>query len=159
MSWTKRQFVTQAYEELGLASYVFDLSPEQLQSAARKLDSMIAQWDGKGIRIGFPISPSPENIDIDTETGVAPYANEAIALNLAIRIAPSYGKTVFPETKANAKIAYETLLGRAAMPPLRQFGPLLPAGSGNKAFDYPFLPNPNVDPIQLGDNGQLEFLG
>lgn len=159
MSWTKRQFVTQAYEEVGLASYVFDLSPEQLQSAARKLDSMMAQWDSKGIKIGFPIALSPENINLDQETNVAPFANEAIALNLAIRIAPSYGKAVAPETKANAKIAYETLMAHCAMPPRRQFGPLLPAGSGNKAFDYPYLPNPNTDPIQLGDNGQLNFLG
>ena len=40
MGWTKRQFVTQAFEEIGLASYVFDLTPEQLQSALRRLDAM-----------------------------------------------------------------------------------------------------------------------
>ena len=32
MAWTKRQIVTQAFEEIGLASYVFDLEPEQLRA-------------------------------------------------------------------------------------------------------------------------------
>ena len=36
MSWTKRQIVEQALEELGLASYVFDMQPEQVESAKRK---------------------------------------------------------------------------------------------------------------------------
>jgi hypothetical protein len=30
MAWTKRDFITQAFEEAGLGSYVFDLTPEQL---------------------------------------------------------------------------------------------------------------------------------
>mgnify|MGYP003525752305 CR=1 FL=1 len=55
MGWTKRQFVTQAFEEIGLAAYVFDLTPEQLQSALRRLDSMMASWNAKGIRLGYQI--------------------------------------------------------------------------------------------------------
>ena len=35
MGYSKRQFVAAAFEEIGLASYVFDLQPEQLQSALR----------------------------------------------------------------------------------------------------------------------------
>ena len=48
MGWTKRQFVAQAFEEIGLASYVFDLTPEQLQSALRRLDTMMAAWNALG---------------------------------------------------------------------------------------------------------------
>lgn len=55
MGWTKRQFVTQAFEEIGLASYVFDLTPEQLDSALRRLDTMIASWNALGIRLGYPL--------------------------------------------------------------------------------------------------------
>ena len=40
MGWTKRQFVTQAFEEIGLAAYVFDLQPQQLDSALRKLNAV-----------------------------------------------------------------------------------------------------------------------
>ena len=51
MGYTKRQFVTAALEEIGLASYVFDLQPEQLQSALRRLDAMISEWNGKTFNV------------------------------------------------------------------------------------------------------------
>lgn len=158
MGWTKRQFVTQAFEEIGLASYVFDLTPEQLQSALRRLDSMMASWNAKGIRLGYPIPSSPQNGDLDEETNVPDSANEAIYLNLATRIAPGFGKTVAVETKASAKMAYDTLLSRAAMPPEQQLPGTMPAGAGNKPWraDDPFLHQP-VDPLLAGGDGPIEF--
>ena len=87
MGWTKRQFVEQAFEEIGLATYTFDLSPEQMQSALRRLDAMVATWNGAGIRIGYPLPSSPQDSDLDTETNVPDMSNEAIYTNLAIKIA------------------------------------------------------------------------
>lgn len=59
MSWTKRQFMTAAFEEIGLAAYVYDLTPEQMQSAVKRMDAMIAGWNSNGVRIvsvgRFPI--------------------------------------------------------------------------------------------------------
>ena len=159
MGWTKRQFVTQAFEEVGLAAYVFDLTPEQLQSALNRLDSMMAAWNAKGIRLGYPISSSPQNADLDEETNVPDSANEAIYLNLGIRLAPGFGKTVAVETKASAKTAYDTLLSRAAMPPEQQFPGAMPSGAGNKpwrGYDNPFLRRP-VDPLLAGEDGPIEF--
>jgi hypothetical protein len=46
VAWTKREFVVQAFSEIGLASYVYDLQPEQLQTALNRLDSMLATWNG-----------------------------------------------------------------------------------------------------------------
>jgi hypothetical protein len=45
MGYKKRQFISAAFEEIGLASYVFDLQPEQLESALRRLDAMIADFE------------------------------------------------------------------------------------------------------------------
>ena len=42
MGWTKQQLVEQAFEEIGMANYVFDLQVEQLQSAMYQLDAMMA---------------------------------------------------------------------------------------------------------------------
>jgi len=78
MGWTKRQFVTQAFEEIGLAAYVFDLTPEQLQSALNRLDSMVASWNAKVIRLGYPISSSPQSSNLDEETNVAEGATTPI---------------------------------------------------------------------------------
>lgn len=146
MSWTKRQFVYQAFEEIGYANYAYDLEPEQLESALRRLDSMMATWNAKSIRINYPIPTSPENSDLDEETGVPDRANEAIYLNLAIRIAPVVGKTVSSETRMSARMAYNEVLQNATMPNEMLFPRSLPAGAGNKPwrYDTPF--------IQDGDN-------
>ena len=103
MSWTKRQFVVQAFEEIGLASYVFDLSPEQMDSALRRLDSMMAAWNAKGIRLGYPIPGNPQDSSLEEKTGVPDSANEAVYMGLAVRLAPGFGKVVSPDTKSAAK--------------------------------------------------------
>jgi hypothetical protein len=159
MGWTKRQIIAQAFEEVGLASYVFDLKPEQLQSALRRLDGMMAAWNAKGIRLGYPLPSSPQDSSLDEETFVPDSALEAIYLNLGVRIAPGYGKQVAQDTKMNAKAAYDTLLARATLPPLMQMPGTMPAGAGNKpwqVYDQPFL-NPPQDPVLAGQDGPIEY--
>ena len=75
MSWTKRQFITQAFEEIGLAAYVFDLTPDQLDSALRRMDAMVAGWNANGVRINYPLPNNPEDSDIDQPSGVPDFAN------------------------------------------------------------------------------------
>jgi hypothetical protein len=160
MGWTKRQFIETALEEIGFASYVYDIQPEQLNSALRKMDAMLSTWYGQEIRIGYPVPTSPENSDLDEETNVPDAANEAILLNLAVRLGPSFGKTVSIDTKVSAKKAYDQLLGRAMMPAEMSLPSTMPSGAGNRwtQIDDPFLPGPNGDPIQYDSgNGQLIF--
>lgn len=158
MSYTRRQFVVAAYEEMGLASYVFDLAPEQLEAAARRLDAMMAQWNALGVRLGYPLPGSPELTDLDAETDVPDAANEPIITNLAVRLAPSIGKAISGDTKATARAGYNTLLSRAAMPSEMQMPASMPAGAGNKPWSIndPFLSDP-VDPILAGQDGPLQF--
>jgi hypothetical protein len=159
MGYSKRQFVTAAFDEIGLASYVFDLTPEQLQSALRRLDAMMASWNALGIRLGYPLPSSPQFSDLDAQSEVPDSANEAIITNLAIKLAPSYGKQVMPDTKATAKETYNTLLSRAAMPMEQQMPGTMPSGAGNKpwrVYDDPFL-RPPVDPVLAGQDGPIEY--
>lgn len=159
MGWTKRQFVEQAFEEIGYASYVYDLEPEQLESALRRLDALMATWNARTIRLGYPIPSSPENSSLDDETGVPDSANEAIYLNLALRLAPTVGKTISMETKAAARDAYKELLKEAAMPEEQQFPDTLPAGQGNKPWRYrdsPFILPPE-DPVDAGPDGEIDL--
>jgi hypothetical protein len=160
MSYTKRQYVIAAFEEIGLASFVFDLTDNELLSACKRLDAMMAQWNAKGIRLSYPLPSSPETTSLDAETEVPDAANEAIILNLGVRIAPGYGKSVSPDTKISAKAAYTTLLGWTAQPtPEKQFPRTLPTGAGQKAWRYdqdPFMPIP-VDPLTTGGDGVLDL--
>lgn len=160
MSWTKRQFITQAFEEIGLASYVFDLTPEQMDSALRRMDAMVAGWNANGVRLSYPLPSSPQNSDIDSETNVPDYANEAIYLGLAVRLGPSFGKTVAAETKAFADMAYSNMANQCAIPtPERQLPHTMPRGSGTKPwrnFNNPFI-NKVPDPILAGSDNPIDF--
>jgi hypothetical protein len=157
MSWTKRQIVVQAYEELGLSSSVFELSPEQLASALRKLDAMMAAWSYRGIRVGYAGCSTPEPDGISDDSGLPDGAVEAVYQSLAIQLAPGVGKTVPIELKENAKNGYRTLLARAAVPPEIQLPPGVPAGAGYKRVkSTPFLDNP-VDNLEAGPDGDLDF--
>jgi hypothetical protein len=156
MSWTKRQFVEQALEEIGVASYDFDLQPEQLQSALRTLDAMIASWNANGVRISYPLPSSPENSELDTETNVPDTANEAIYTNLAIRLASRFGKVVSQELKATALQAYSSLLAGYIEVEPRRYGYFLPVGAGNSGYGYnsAFFPNP-ADQFTVGNDSIL----
>lgn len=156
MSWTKRQFVEQAFEEIGAATYVFDLEPEQLQTALKRLDAMMATWNSEGIRVGYPIPSSPEDSDLDTETAVPDAANEAIYTNLAIKLAPTIGKTVPAETRMSARLAYQQLLARTTKPVEAQLHNL-PMGQGNKPWrNREYLPEP-TDSLAVGDDALLDL--
>ena len=158
MSWTKRQFIVQAFEEVGYASYAFDLQPEQLQAVLRRLEAMMGTWNGRGIRLSYPLTSNPTAADLDTASNVPDAANEAIYTNLAIRIAPIVGKVVSAETKQAARSAYMELLSRFALPSEQQFPSTMPAGAGNKPWrqDTPFLPGPEED-IDAGGDGPIQF--
>ena len=159
MGYSKRQFVAAAFEEIGLASYAFDLQPQQFESALRRLDAMMASWNALGIRLGYPLPSSPQFSDLDAQSEVPDSANEAIITNLAVKLAPSYGKQVMPDTKATAKETYNTLLSRAAVPMEQQLPSTMPSGAGNKpwrVYDDPFL-RPPVDPVLAGQDGPIQF--
>jgi hypothetical protein len=83
---------------------------------------------------------------------------EAIITNLAIRIAPGYGKAVAADTKVSAKGAYNVLLQRATYPLEQQLPQTMPTGQGNKPWrwDNPFVPRP-ADPIDAGPDGPLDW--
>lgn len=161
MSYTKRQFCTAAFEEIGLASFVYDLTDAELLSACKRLDTMMATWNARGIRISYPIPSTPETTNIDEETNVPDAANEAIILNLAVSLAPSYGKVVSPDTKAMAKYALNTLFGWVVSNNMieKQLPALLPSGAGNKptATGNPFIGTP-TDPLTTGADSVLDIL-
>jgi hypothetical protein len=159
MGYSKRQFVSAALEEIGLASYTFDMQPEQLESALRRLDAMMADWNAKGIRLGYPIPSSPQDSDLDQQTEVPDSAYEAIICSLGIRLAPSYGKQVMMETKATAKQGYDILLQRATFPLQKQLPSTMPSGAGNKPWrvnDNPYV-RPPYFPVDAGPDGPIEY--
>jgi len=160
MGYTKRQFIEAAFDELGMAAYTFDMQPEQYQSALRRLDAMMADWYERGILLGYPLPGSPQGSSLEEQTLVPDRANDAIITNLAVRLAPSYGKQIQPATMTSARYALNTLLVRAARPGVMQFPSQTPAGAGNKywgQFWGPFLRPPQADEVLVESGGEIEL--
>lgn len=161
MAWTKRQLVVAAFEEIGVANYEFDLQPEQIQGALRRLDALMAVWNTKGVRVGYALASTPDASSLDQDSGVSDDATQAIYTALALRIAPTIGKQVSPETKIDAHNAYLALIARVASGQLceMQFPQTLPVGAGNKPWRYneDYMPLP-TDPLQAGPDSDLEFI-
>lgn len=154
---TKRQLITQAFGEAGLASYIYTLRPEQWQQALIRMDRMMAQWDSVGIRVGYLLARQQDESDLDDESGAFLYAENAIALQLALQIAPAYGKIVSEDAKASAKTAYSMLLTANYSIPEMRYPQTMPTGAGNKQ-----LPNAQVfyfdeDRLTTGNDGELNL--
>lgn len=159
MSWTKKNLIDQAFEEIGLAAYVYDLTPEQYQSALRRLDAIVATLEAKGIRLGYPLPSAPNSSSLTVETNVPDTAAEALFTMLAIRIAPQFGKTVSMETKQVARASYLSLLQKAVgVPNERQLQGTLPRGAGNKPWRYDtvYVDQPD-DPLAVGPDADFDF--
>lgn len=156
MSYTKRQFVVEAYTELGMADYIFDLQPEQLVGACRRLDAMMAEWNGRGIQLNYILPTSPENTNLDDETNVPDWANEAVFLNLAVKLAPMHGKMVSPDTRASAKMAFSTAQARTSKDVEMQLPDGVPLGAGYKRITEPFTDVPD-DPNFIEEPEDLIF--
>lgn len=158
MGYSKKQFIDGAFEEIGYARYNFHTSPEQEESVLRVLDSMMAEWNAKGIRINYPLS-DPDNSNIDSPSGVPDAAYEAIRTNLAVRIAPMFGRQVMPATTKAAATSFQTLSTRFAVIPQMQYRSGTPLGAGNKPWLWnrgPFIQSP-IPTVDVGPDGILEL--
>jgi hypothetical protein len=153
MGWTKRDIIGQAFEELGLGDYIFDVEASRLQSAMRRLDVMVARWSKFGISTSYPLPTNPNDGDLDDDTTLADTQVEAAVLLLALRLAPSLGKTPMQDTRARAKEAWNTLLMDSSAPSERQLADdAVPAGAGNRPKTSPFL---DANDEYLSDDSDL----
>lgn len=159
MAYSKEYYVKQGFAKIGLASYIYDLQPEQLEVGLELLDSMMATWDSQGIRVGWSIPNAEDQSSLDDEVDVPYYARESIFLELGKRLAPNFGKTISQEMKDNADTAMNALMREMAQPTPMQYPGTLPSGAGNKPWrtvNNPFL-GPPVNPILAGGDSPIDF--
>lgn len=133
MAWTKRQLVEDAFGTIGLSGYVFNLSPDQQQSALRQLDAMMATWEARGIRLGYLMPTSPSESNLNQDSGIPQQAAEAVYTNLGLRLASGIGKVASQELKQIAHQSYQSVATKYGVTmPEMQLPPTMPRGAGNK---------------------------
>lgn len=134
---TKREIVGQAFAELGIGNWEFDLQPDEMIEATRRLNQMMARWSSEGIRIGYnALSDDP-----DEDSGLPDVALEAVRTNLALRLGPMMSKDLSGDTRVTADSSLSWLTARFMQIPQRPFPSTLPLGSGNRVWGSPFGQN------------------
>lgn len=158
MSWTKRQFIKAAFGEIGLAAGTYDLQPSDFETGLERLEAMMATWNARGIRIGYPISSSPADASLDEVTGVPDAVNEAVLLGLAVRLAPGYGKITTKDTKQSAAEAYSNMMSKGMTRMQKRMPGGFPLGAGNKGWrQIGIFTREPADTLDAGGDGELEF--
>lgn len=161
MPWTKGDLVSKAFEENSLAGFNFDIDPDEAQATCVTLDAMMAEWNARGIQLGYPLADGPNGSNLDDVTNLPAYAVAPVYMNLAKRMAASNGKALSNPQLEIANSGFKLLLSKAAMPGPAQYPNTLPVGAGNKRWQRnivrPFFPAPDTSPLQASDNGNLDF--
>lgn len=159
MAYTKRQIVDIAMDALGLGPEVYTLSPDDVAAGVRRLDAMMATWSAQGLRMGYPVEVGPDDADPSADTGIPASAVEAVALQLAVKMAPSFGKVVAPETRieaTRAKIAIDAVFGQ--LPPKIGLAAGIPMGAGYRTYNgagmFSYPPN---QPSNRGPRGDEQM--
>lgn len=151
-TWTKQEIIQEAFGELALAGYIFNLEPEDLQGALRRMDLLLASWMAKGIDLGYVPPVTADAGNLDDPSGLPDRAIETVILHLAIRLAAGRGKTLSQATLAVAKQGFDNLMSIAAMPTtVMSFPDTMPRGQGNKPYRFSMFYNyfPPVDQSEI----------
>ncbi len=160
MPWTKAQIVADAFGEIALAGHVYDIEPEEMQNALRRLEMMLGNWEGRGITLGYRFATDPGAIEVDDPSGLQDAAVETVVINLAKRLAAGYGKALSPQQMQDARDSFNVLLRAAAFPPQMQLPGSMPRGAGAKPWrsQQPFIGSPSTSPLSVNDGGDLDIL-
>lgn len=137
----KRQIADDAFAEIGIASYAFDVTAGEIVIAMRRLDGLAAQWYPQGIAAGYSFPAAGEFSDPDQDAGIPDSAYTMYYTNLALRLAPTYGKTISAQTLLMAKSSIEDYRLGVTSIPERCFPSTMPVGkgSGRSVRDNPYF--------------------
>ena len=136
----KRRILKQALTEIGIASYAFDVTADEYQSALSVLDGMAAELFPTH-QTGYIFPADGEESDPDDEAGISESAFPMFYSNLALRLAPGYGKTVSAWTVKTAKDSLDRFQLNGLTIPQRCLPGSLPVGQGaNRSVrDNPYV--------------------
>lgn len=133
---TKQQLLDLAFEEIGLAGYSFDITAAETASALRRLDALMAEWNGPGmnIPISYNFPPAIGGSSVADATGVPDFAFNAVGIALALAIMPVIGKTMSAETRLRMGQGMNALRAAYAHIPERGLPHSVIRGAGAKPF-------------------------
>lgn len=162
---TKSDIVNAALNKLAVTGFDYEVDPEELKSGVTALEYLMADWDARGIKIGYRFAADPETADITADSGLPDIAYRAVTYQLAIDLSDTYGKQVTQSVSAGATSAMTGLLNAIQWRPVVQYPNRMPIGSGNQRAGKNLqrfyrqgqtLDADNAGPIDTNGNGILQ---
>ena len=132
MALTNVQIIGDALRDINVISEVDEPSPEQGAYALRKLNQMMASWEGSDIALDyFPQTDTTENCPIPE------WAELGVTAALSLVCAAKYGADVSKELAVVLDEAVSTLRGKLIRESLEKMSMLhLPRGTGHRRTGY-----------------------
>ena len=127
---TALEIVTAALRLLEVQTTESPVEAPEAVDGLEALNDMMNEWNVDGIDVGYESLEVPSDI-LYVDLGSV----GAIKSNLAVYIAPEYGRVVTPELLKRAKTGKASLRGSLKLNPA-QFPDTLPVGSGNEDNSY-----------------------
>lgn len=145
---TAKSVIESALLEIVVHSANQELDPSEFQTGVLYLNRLMAKWDADGYALGYTVVSNLSD-PITVNDGVI----AGIVKNLAIALAPQYGKAVPPELSRGAADGFRVIQKLSINLIPTPFPTTLPIGSGNEGFrtDRHFFPP--VEPAILTEQG------
>lgn len=132
----KRTIIELAFGEVGSAGHEFGRTPEEITDALTRLNALMLEWPFSNL--GY-VQPDYGVGSADDASGIPASTLNAVAAQLALRIAPMMGATVSPEARANAMRGLAVLRSEYATVPTMPIAAHTPRGAGNRLAFGPFI--------------------
>ncbi|PHM51533.1 packaged DNA stabilization gp4 family protein [Xenorhabdus sp. KK7.4] len=141
MAKTKGDLVLKALRKAGLYSdaTLMDAEPQSVEDSIGDLEDMMAQWQVKGIELGYRFADSVNGVQPmpDDDSGIPAWANDGVSLKLAVQICMDNVIQPSDALLTSADAAYQSIcIALTTVPPLERRNDM-PTGAGNrKAFSW-----------------------
>lgn len=138
---TKRHLIEQAFTELALNGWEYDIDPAEKEIALNRLDMLMGELAGRGYNLNYTFAAGGALGDLDDALGCPDQAFSGLALMLAERLCPTMGKRMSLESRMALNSAKKSVINAASnLIPSVQLAPGTPLGAGNKPWSsrYPF---------------------
>lgn len=132
---TKRDLIGQAYIEVALNNWDYDVTPEELDKALMRLDMLAAELVGRGIDIGYNAPSAVGLSNLSDELGCPDQAFFGLAVLLAKRLCSSMGKQLSQSSREALNDAMKAVRSAAVvLVPSMSLARGTPLGSGNRSW-------------------------
>ena len=126
---TALQIVNAAAEKIGVKTSEIALEASDYQVIFDEMNDMLSEWADSNITPSFTdVSLSTDTVNIERD------AIGAVKNNLAVRVAPVFGRQITPSLAAIAMQTYNRLLASTVYIGDVAYPDTLPAGSGNDCY-------------------------